>query len=214
MSETFDAIYVDALTGFSNIVNIAIEKQEESKHQLVFAYEEALGFLIGREVLDKDGIHAGIRFMEIAGYLEKQNQTVWQLLEDLYYTFGIFVTYQWSERFDGNYAMDTMRKFMDRVRAISATEIAKILGEKKCTKFDLLNNNKDGYGGLKGDVVIFEIRDFFRLLVRPSGTEPKIKYYAELAEKPLSRQNIRSQKAKLEQMLIKLKNKIELLFQT
>ncbi len=84
MSEQLGAQYVDALTGFSNIVFSSLRKQNEGICRFVYGYEEAIGFLVDQVVLDKDGINAGARFMEIAGYLKKCNQTIMQFLETLY----------------------------------------------------------------------------------------------------------------------------------
>ena len=71
-----NARYVDGLTGFSNIVARALQEENASESQFVFSYEEAIGFLVGKVVLDKDGINAGARFTEIAAYLRKCDCTI------------------------------------------------------------------------------------------------------------------------------------------
>lgn len=179
MSERLGAHYVESLTGFGNIVAKALEQEAKTSHQFVFAYEEALGFLIGKTVLDKDGISAGTRFMEIAAYLKAKRQTVWQFLDELSLTFGLFVTEQWSIRFDDIFAMAKMREVMSLVRRLKPKEVAGIMGEGMYKKEDLLEPS-ESYSALQSDVIIFDNESSARLVVRPSGTEPKIKFYLEV----------------------------------
>jgi phosphomannomutase len=200
------AQYVEALTGFSNIVDAALKKQATSGHQFIFGYEEAIGFLIGQVVLDKDGIHAGVRFMEIAGYLSKSMKTVWQFLDELYEAFGIFVNDQWSIRFDGINPMEKITKMMHKVRNIHPQEIAHLLDQSECTIVDLQKDQS--YYGINADVVIFEIYRALRLIVRPSGTEPKVKFYLELFEPTTHQATISHKKSLLRQKIVELKSKI------
>ena len=78
MCQKLGADYVESLTGFGNIVAEAIRAEHDTGNQFVFAYEEAIGFLVGTVVLDKDGINAGVRFMEIIRYLKDTKKTVWE----------------------------------------------------------------------------------------------------------------------------------------
>jgi phosphomannomutase len=213
MCAKMNALYVDALTGFSNIIHAALEAEKKQGHQLVFAYEEAIGFLCGKVVLDKDGISAGARFMEIAGYLKKQKKTIWQLLDELFLEFGIFVNTQWSLRFDDSFAMASMQKFMSEVRMIPVEKIAKSLGQSECRKYDLQMIERDNdYETMQANVVIFEAKDRARLIVRPSGTEPKIKFYLETSEQASDQQSLWNKKRELNETVQKLRHNIENLF--
>lgn len=181
MCKKLDAQYIDALTGFSNIVNAAQLAESKIGARLVFAYEEAIGFLIDQIVLDKDGIHAGLRFMEIAAHLEKSRMTIWQLLDELYIEFGLFVADQWSLRFAGSSAREDMSAVMEKVRRIAEQEMSQIFMSSDMKTYDLANSDVENpYPGIIGDLVIFDASDA-RLIVRPSGTEPKIKFYLELS---------------------------------
>jgi phosphomannomutase len=199
MCQKMDALYVDGLTGFSNIVAKAMSLQKESGHQFVFAYEEAIGFLIGNAVLDKDGINAGLRFMEIASTLAQSSITVWEFLDQLYVKFGLFVNAQWSERFDGLSAMQAKKSVMDRIRALPVSTIAEILNQTTITKFDLREKQiNNSYEGLQADVVIFEA-ERVRMIIRPSGTEPKIKFYLETFEHATDQKTISMTRSGLNQ---------------
>ncbi|HXW53801.1 MAG TPA: phospho-sugar mutase [Myxococcota bacterium] len=209
MSEQLGATYVDALTGFSNIVFKALETQKASDCHFIYGYEEAIGFLVDQVVLDKDGINAGLRFLEIAGFLKKSQQTVSEFVATLYQQFGIFVNDQWSVRFEGVNGMRKMASVMAAVRALPSEKMADMLSQSEVQKYDLNEAQKNNsYEGMQADVIIFEINPFLRLIVRPSGTEPKIKFYLELFEKVSSPQRLMNQKSVLERRLREFRSKL------
>jgi len=198
------AYYVDALTGFSNITNAALKAEHETGAQLVFAYEEAIGFLVGNVGLDKDGINAGARFLEIAAWLKREKISSWDFLDQLALRFGLFMSDQWSLRFVGPEALSSMRTFMLGVRALSVDELAHKLKIKDLKKFDLLTN-----AAINADVVIFEGENNFRLIVRPSGTEPKIKFYIEISDKVDDPMTLSTKKTACADNLRELRSAIE-----
>lgn len=206
------AYYVDALTGFNNIADAALKAEENTDSKFVFAYEEAIGFLVGRVVLDKDGINAGARFLEVAAWLKKQKISLWDLLDKLALRFGLFMGSQWSMRFNGAEALTLMSVFMTRVRALSVDELARELKLENLSKFDLLNAQKSSYVGISANVVIFENEDNFRLIIRPSGTEPKIKFYIETMSHVDNPMTLSTQKAASADNLRELRSAIERIF--
>jgi phosphomannomutase len=211
ISESLGATYVDALTGFGNIVDVALAKARELDRTFVFGYEEAIGFLVGQAVLDKDGLNAGVRFAEVVGWLKAQNKTIWQFLDELYLRFGLFVGVQWSERFDGANSLQQMNALMQRFRDLDVEEAKKIFGVTDLQKFDLISpiaNQKNPYYGLISDVIIFESKNELRVIVRPSGTEPKIKFYTEACEPCLSPDRLQLEKTRFACRLSKIQEEI------
>lgn len=183
MAKKMGAYYVDGLTGFSNIAHAALKEEQKNSSNFVFAYEEAIGFLMRSVVLDKDGISAGARFMEIASWLAKRGSSVWQFIDELFLQFGIFVNCQWSHRYEGLAAESLMKIAMEKARALSEKEMEAFVGIVGCKKYDLRGTeNKGPYSGIIANIIIFEIKNYFRFIIRPSGTEPKIKFYLELID--------------------------------
>jgi phosphomannomutase len=204
------ANYVDALTGFSNIANAALQAEKEFGSTFVFGYEEAIGFLVGKIVLDKDGINSAARFMEIAAYLKKQHLSVWDFLDQLYIRFGVFSSCQWSQRFAGLQSAVDMAIVMEKIRLISEQGIASLLGGTEWRKYDLIIPSDAGpYRGIRANVIIFEIKNRCRLIVRPSGTEPKIKFYLELVDRAGDVSSLKAKKASLSNELYDYRKKIE-----
>lgn len=213
MCADLGAHYVDALTGFSNIVQSAIAKEQQCTGRFVFGYEEAIGFLIDRVVLDKDGIHAGVRFMEVLGQLKADNKTIWQLLDELYLRFGVFVNSSWSWRIAGLESRAKMEKIMVHIRSIDPVMVAKLFNASECMKYDLLETQKNNcYERIVANVVIFEIEHRGRLIVRPSGTEPKIKFYVELFDRATDQKMVSIKRSKLVELIVPLKSGINRLF--
>ncbi len=208
MAKDLAAIYVDALTGFSNIAQAALSAEAKTNGQLVFAYEEAIGFLVGKIVLDKDGISAAARFMEIAAYLRKQNLTVWEFLDRLYLRFGLFANYQWSIRFDGIAAQQRMLSVMEKIRTLSMHDVLPGYDHASWDIYDLNSPHQGPYEALKANVIIFEIKEKARFIVRPSGTEPKIKFYLELID-DVDESTLKNKKEFLNGALLDFRSKIE-----
>ncbi len=160
----------ETLTGFKWLVRVGTPTEP-----LVFAYEEALGYSVLPAIRDKDGISAGLVFAELVATIAGFNHTVDDVLADLYEQHGVHVTSQVSSRFEGDDAMQRMTERMGELRANAPETVA---GLDVAEVVDLI----DGHGDLpNSDVLIYHL-DGARLIIRPSGTEPKIKAYLETVD--------------------------------
>ncbi|MER6592168.1 phospho-sugar mutase [Micromonospora purpureochromogenes] len=154
--------YDETLTGFKWIVRAG-----GGAHPLVFGYEEALGYCVAPEhVRDKDGITAALTVAELAAGLKAQGRTLTDRLDELAAEFGVHHTDQLSVRVDDLREIATA---MARIRAATPTTL---LGQPVSEAEDLLPTS---------DVVILRT-DAARVVIRPSGTEPKLKAYLEVVE--------------------------------
>ncbi len=148
---------------------------------LVFAYEEALGYAVDPQtVRDKDGITAGLRFASLVARLKEAGRTVDDLLGDLYADFGTHVTGQVTNRFETPHPMDDMTALMAKLRAQPPRAIGGI-------EVSNVEDLAEGTSSLPpSDVLIFHAVGG-RVIVRPSGTEPKIKAYLEAIDQDSAR---------------------------
>jgi len=161
------AVCYETLTGFKWLARAGSDAEP-----LVFAYEEALGYSVLPTIRDKDGISAGLVFAELVATIAQFNHKADDVLANLYEDHGVHVTSQVSTRFEGGDAMQQMTERMGQLRAAAPAAIA---GLEVLDVVDLI----DGHGDLPAsDVLIYHL-DGGRLIVRPSGTEPKIKAYLE-----------------------------------
>jgi phosphomannomutase len=155
--------YATTLTGFKWIARTP---------GLIFGYEEAIGFCVDpASVRDKDGISAGLIMAQLANRLKAQGRTVIDQLDDIARQHGLFLTDQLSLRFDN---LAQIPETMDRLRA---NPPAALVGSPIVETADLA----DGYQGLPPtDGMLFRSADDTRVIIRPSGTEPKVKCYLEV----------------------------------
>ncbi|MFU8870705.1 phospho-sugar mutase [Micromonospora sp. SL4-19] len=154
--------YGETLTGFKWIVRAGGGTQP-----LVFGYEEALGYCVAPEhVRDKDGITAALTVAELAAGLKAQGRTLTDRLDELAAEFGVHHTDQLSVR------VDDLRVIADAMARIRAATPDTLLGHPVTEASDLLPG---------ADVVILRT-DAARVVIRPSGTEPKLKAYLEVVE--------------------------------
>lgn len=169
----------NALTGFKWISRVP---------GLVFGYEEALGYCVDPEhVRDKDGISASVRLAVLASVLKQQGRTIQDLLDRLAREHGLYATSPLSVRVED---LSFISDAMDRLRAGGAP--AKLAGSPVVDVFDLMDGASDGNGGRlpATNGLIFKTAANDRVVVRPSGTEPKLKCYCEVvipvpAEEPV-----------------------------
>ena len=162
--------FVETLTGFKWLGRAA-----DPDGHLAFAYEEALGFCAGGLVRDKDGITAAVLLAEAVAALRAEGRTVLDVLDDLAVDHGVHETAQWSVRVPGSEAMVQLSAVMARLRREPPTELA----GRAVQRVDDLVAGDPGRGFPPSDVLVWHL-DGGRVVVRPSGTEPKLKAYVEV----------------------------------
>jgi phosphomannomutase len=162
----------ETLTGFKWIVRPAID---DPSAQFIFGYEEALGFAVNDIVRDKDGITAAIAFLQMLAQLREDGLTPWDRLDQLASQFGRHVSRQVSVRFDGADAGARMSARMQSLRAVPVTEFA---GQPVAATIDYLALE----GPQKSDILRYDLAGGGRVMLRPSGTEPKLKVYLEVVD--------------------------------
>jgi len=177
---------VTTLTGFKWIVRAA-----GPAGRLVYGYEEALGYAVRPDVVaDKDGISAALRVVELADALQRSGRTLRDHLDDLALRHGLHVTRQRAVRVDGAEGMARLARALEGVRRSPPAE----LGGARVTVTDLRAAHPgvvDLAGGTAerwpgtphgpADVLVWHVGDTARVVLRPSGTEPKLKIYVEVA---------------------------------
>jgi phosphomannomutase len=164
----------ETLTGFKWVVRPAIEDPEA---HFIFGYEEALGFAVNDIVRDKDGITAAIMFLEMMAALRAGGVSPFDRLDELAQQFGRHISRQLSIRFDGAGAHARMTERMQSLRSIPITELA---GQPVVSIVDYLTHE----GRQRSDILRFDLADGGRVMLRPSGTEPKLKVYIEVIDPP------------------------------
>ena len=143
--------------------------------ELIFGYEEAIGYCTDPDfVRDKDGITAALRVVEMISYLKQNNNSVTGILNEIYQEFGVHLTKQLSFRFA---SVSEAIKITQKLISDSPTKI----GEFNVEKVEDMNNGIDGLPPTSG---IRLTTKNGRIIVRPSGTEPKLKCYLEVITKP------------------------------
>ena len=162
----------ETLTGFKWVVRPAIE---DSSAQFILGYEEALGFAVNDVVRDKDGITAGITFLQMMARLRAAGLSPLDRLDQLAQQFGRHVNRQLSLRFDGAEARERMAERMQSLRSIPVTELA---GQPVVATTDYLARE----GRDRSDILRYDLAGGGRVMLRPSGTEPKLKVYLELID--------------------------------
>jgi phosphomannomutase len=168
------ADYRETLTGFKWIGNAAIDYERAHGGRFVMGYEEAIGFSVGPLVRDKDGVSAAVLFAELAAWNRARGRSVLDHLDDVYRRVGLFVTEQVSLTRPGSDGLAQIRDAMTRFRAAPPRTLA---GHAVETVVDLAS----GTGGLPpSDVLVFKLAGGHRVIMRPSGTEPKLKNYYEV----------------------------------
>jgi phosphomannomutase len=162
--------YAETLTGFKWVMRASILCPDLD---FVFGYEEALGYAVGDTVRDKDGVSAALAFAELAAEAKAAGLTALDRLDDLHRRHGVHHTAQRSFRFDGPNAQQSMGELMARLRrqppaAVGHSSVLLVR--------DLLGPDS---GLPPTDALVLELDGSTRLVLRPSGTEPKLKLYGE-----------------------------------
>ena len=195
MAQELGAHYDETLTGFKWIANASQRHAAEQGWQFVMGFEEALGYTVGPVVADKDGIGAALLYAEIAAVCRSRGLTLLDYLEQMIRRFGLFVTHQHSLTLPGSEGAEQIRHIMDAFRAEAPTRI----GEFAVTS---VRDYEKGRAGLPpSNVLAFGLEGGGQILLRPSGTEPKIKYYFELSDPVTPSESIDAARSRAQERL-------------
>ncbi len=170
----YGAEVVQTLTGFKYVgEQIGLLEKAGEEERYVFGFEESCGYLIGSYVRDKDAVGAAMLVCEMADALKAEGKTLWDALDELYRSYGRYETTLKTYEFTGEEA----KKRMSRIReGLKSQEGMKFAGSM-VTRY---KDYRDGTDGLPAsDVLQLWMEDGSEAVIRPSGTEPKIKVYTE-----------------------------------
>lgn len=179
------------LTGFKWIgEQIKFLEEKGEQERFIFGFEESYGYLSGTAVRDKDAVVASMLICEMAAYYRKNGSSIKQRLEEIYKKYGYYLNAVDSFSFPGLSGMDKMQKIMEDLRKNGPKEIAGI-PVKDCV--DYLDSEKTGLP--RANVLLYKLENGESIIVRPSGTEPKIKAYFTTFGK--SREEAKEEKKRL-----------------
>ncbi|MBQ9238552.1 MAG: phospho-sugar mutase [Treponema sp.] len=178
----YGARLVECLTGFKWIA-VAQESAEAAGEHYVFGYEESYGYKVERDVFDKDGISAAALCVEMTLYWRSRGKSLLEHLDDLYSEYGYYEDRAISQNFPGSSGVETMKGIMTRLRndglkTLGGKRVVMIRDIERGVSFDPVNPSATTALSLpKSNVLQFFLEGGTVVSARPSGTEPKIKFY-------------------------------------
>ena len=177
--------YVETLTGFKWLARAAIDAAAEGR-EMVMAYEQALGAMCGTTVLDKDGMSAAVVIADMAATIKAQGRTLLDVLDDLSRRHGVHVTGGRNVALEGADGLALVGATLDRLRAQPPAEVGGVAVTAIADHAAGVRRAADGtterLSTPPTDLVGLTLADGSRLQVRPSGTEPLLKFYVETIE--------------------------------
>lgn len=174
---------IEVLTGFKFIgeqIGFLEEKGEEDRY--IFGFEESYGYLAGSYVRDKDAVVASMLICEMAAYYRTKGISMMQARENLYQKYGVYVHAQHSFTFEGESGMIRMQNIMEHLRTnrpeqIDNLKVIQFADYEKQVSIDLTTGTETAITLPKSNVLSFTLEQSAKVIIRPSGTEPKIKAY-------------------------------------
>lgn len=194
----------NVLTGFKHFASLI--RQLEGKEKYIGGGEESYGFLPDDYVRDKDAVGSIALFAEIAAYAASKGQTVYQLLIDIYVTYGLFRERLVNIVRKGKDGADEINSMMQQFRSsppeeINGSSVVRINDYDSLTSTDITTGKTEKLDILSSNVLQFFLEDGSIISVRPSGTEPKIKFYFSVRSRLESPQDFEAGEAALESRL-------------
>lgn len=170
IAESYGVTVFETLTGFKNICG-KIPFLHEHGYKYLFGFEESVGYAASEDIRDKDGISAGMLIAEAAAYYRKRGLTLWQVLQGIYARYGYFAEDEPNIVLEGISGAERIKRMMAGLRAAPFTEISGVRVKEYI-------DYTDGYKDIpRQNAVKYILENGSWFAVRPSGTEPKIKFY-------------------------------------
>jgi len=174
--------FFEVLTGFKFVGEKIRELEQTGEATFIFAFEESYGYLAGTYARDKDAVVASMLISEAAAFYKCKGMTLYKALQSLFEKYGFFSEKTINIKMDGYDALERMKKLMEKLRSELPSEIG---GVSVVASRDYLKGirtlhstgEKTPTGQSKSNVLFYEMADGSSIIVRPSGTEPKVKLY-------------------------------------
>lgn len=184
VAESYGAEMKNVLTGFKYIGELMTELQEKGEeNRFELGFEESYGYLSGMHTKDKDAVNASMLICEMAAYYKKQGKTLCDVMNSLYERFGFWNNALFNFGFEGADGMKKMLGMMDALRNeapanLGGMEIVRVEDYKLSSATDVKTGEKSVLDYPSSNVIILVAENKDKVIIRPSGTEPKIKIYA------------------------------------
>lgn len=176
---------INVMTGFKYIGKeiLKLEKQNQIDKYL-FGFEESHGYLVGTYVRDKDGVVASMLVCEMAAYYKTSNQNLIDVLNGLYDKYGFYYDKNLNFQFDGSAGITKMQSIMDNIRdrklsVVGNMKVSRVEDYLKSKILNLQSDSKQSIDLPKSNVLRYVLEKNNIVIIRPSGTEPKIKVYIQ-----------------------------------
>ena len=183
VAESYGCAIHDVLTGFKYIGEFAtdLEKKNEGD-RFILGMEESYGYLSGLHARDKDAVVASLLVCEMAAYYKSQGKTLAEKMTEIYEKYGYYKNILLNFTFEGESGMEKMGAIMTSLREHAPEEIAgmKVIETadyKKSERVDIISGKISAIDLPKSNVLAYKLPDGNSVIVRPSGTEPKLKAY-------------------------------------
>ena len=175
--------FIECLTGFKYIGEQIKFFEQTGSNEYVFGFEESYGCLVGTHARDKDAVVAVMALCEAAAYYKTQGITLWDQMLNIYNKYGYYKEDLFTMTFKGADGAKKMQDMMDAYRKntpkqVGSYKVLRLRDYKNDVITDLATGETTPTGLPKSNVLYFELENDARFCVRPSGTEPKIKFYA------------------------------------
>lgn len=183
IAEKYGVRVIEVLTGFKFIgEQIGILEKNNEENRFIFGYEESYGYLAGTYVRDKDAVIASMLICEMTAYYRTQGISLIQARENMYREYGVFAHTQHSFTFEGASGMKKMEDIMTSLRnnipdKISGYEVEGFDDYQTRISKNILTGGTSNIDLPESNVLAFRLSDGAGVIIRPSGTEPKIKAY-------------------------------------
>jgi phosphoglucomutase len=205
MAESFGVECINTLTGFKYIAGVIRER--EGKKTFIVGGEESYGYLVGDFVRDKDAVSSCAMIAELVAYAKDKGISLFDMMMEVYQQYGFYYETLISLTKKGKSGAEEIKQMMQTLRnnppkTISGSPLVKLIDYENRIETDILTGKQSAIEFEKSDVLQFITADGSKISARPSGTEPKIKFYFSVNE-PLQR------KEDFDAVMVKLQDKVK-----
>jgi phosphomannomutase len=202
--------FEETLTGFKWITHRALDLERETGTRFTFGYEEALGYTVGTVVRDKDGVGAARVFAELASFYKAVHQrSVLEQLDEVYRRVGVFVSGQHNVTAKGAEGAARIARIREGFRgapldAIGGLRVETVTDIQRGERWQPGSEQREKLTLPSSNVIAYALEGGSRITLRPSGTEPKIKYYFDVREPVAASEGIDDARARARARLSEL----------